>query len=232
MCQLLWEFMFSFVLPSCTPHSIIHNIISSLVWTRLLFSGFSNTIKMNSPVCRLRKHTPRLACWLSPHMAQYCLSGAVFIGDLNGVYAAFGQNLLMSILFVIMHFKREMGWEVGQFFISVFRLLGTGLTNVHFCLYEPVSRSSFALPLLIASIFLLDLLYFIIISSTHKKPQVLLQAWTSVIFEVLFWKQLGKVLVQLFAANLLQIRSTSFLIIIGYVKLILWDCRDKCLRCL
>ena len=64
------------------------------------------------------------------------------LGDHRGVYFAFGQNLLMSILFVVMFFKRGKGLRGQSIFIAVFKMMGTGLTSLHFYLFESVSRSS------------------------------------------------------------------------------------------
>jgi hypothetical protein len=75
-----------------------------------------------------------------------------------GVCSAFGQNLVMAILFILMLSKRNS--LEGQFiYIAVFKMLGTDLTSLHFYLHEPITQSSFVLPSLYISIFVFDMLY-------------------------------------------------------------------------
>lgn len=58
------------------------------------------------------------------------LFGTIMLGDHRGVYSAFGQNLLMSILFLVMFFKRGRGLRGQSIFIAVFKMMGTGLTSL------------------------------------------------------------------------------------------------------
>ena len=97
------------------------------------------------------------------------LLGGTFFGDDEGVYAAFGQNLLMSVLFVVMFFKRGSKLRGQSIFIAVFKMLGTALTSIHFYIFEPVSQSSFVLPFLFVFIFFFDLLYTVMIVRQYKK---------------------------------------------------------------
>lgn len=164
--NISWEFIFSFVLPSSPPQLFINYLWFGLDAVIVLqffkyhkneFSGLSS------------RKTYTAFSLLTITAFSAILYGAVFLGDLKGVYAAFSQNLLMSILFVVMYFKRGVGLRGQSIFIAVFKLLGTGLTSVHFYAYEPVSHSSFVLPLLFISIFLFDLLYFMLIAKSYKK---------------------------------------------------------------
>jgi hypothetical protein len=93
----------------------------------------------------------------------------LYFGDVDGVYAAFGQNLLMSMLFVIRFFSRENSLGGQSIYIAVFKMLGTGFTSIHFYIFEPASQSSFALPFLFVSIFFFDLLYSVMIARQYKK---------------------------------------------------------------
>lgn len=96
------------------------------------------------------------------------LFGTIMLDDHRRGYAAFGQNLLMSILFVVMFFKRGRELKGQSIFIAVFKMMGTGLTSLHFYLYEPVSQSSFVLPSLFVSILFFDLLYVLILLVANK----------------------------------------------------------------
>jgi hypothetical protein len=57
-------------------------------------------------------------------------------------------------------------------FIAVFKMLGTGLTSLHFYLYDPVSQNSFVLPSLFILILFFDLLYVILVASSYKKNDI------------------------------------------------------------
>ena len=98
--------------------------------------------------------------------------GGFYLGDNIGVYSAFGQNLLMSILFVIMFFNRGKSLRVQSIFVALFKMLDTGLTRIHFYLYEPVTQGSFVLPLLFIAIFVFDIFYVILMYKSYKKNQI------------------------------------------------------------
>jgi hypothetical protein len=94
------------------------------------------------------------------------------LDDINGVYTAFGQNLLMSILFVYMFFRRGRGLRGQSIFIAVFKMVGTGLTSLHFYFYEPISQSSsFVLPSIFFSILFFDLLYVLLVAKAYRKKE-------------------------------------------------------------
>jgi hypothetical protein len=99
------------------------------------------------------------------------LINGIIIGEFKGVYPAFGQNLVMSILFIIMLFKRN-GLRGQSIYIAVFKMLGTGLTSVHYYLYEPITQSSFILPSLYILIFIFDMIYICLIIKQYKKNKI------------------------------------------------------------
>jgi hypothetical protein len=100
------------------------------------------------------------------------LSEAILLDDNDGVYAAFGQNLLMSILFVYMFFKRRRVLRGQSIFIAVFKMVGTGLTSLHFYFYEPISQSSFVLQSIFFSIFFFDLLYVLLMVKVCREKRI------------------------------------------------------------
>lgn len=91
--------------------------------------------------------------------------------DWQGAYAAFGQNLMMSVLFIWMFFSRSssidnengMGGGGGlrgqSFLIALFKMLGTGVSSLAFYLYQPISQGSFLMTYLYVSILVSDLVY-------------------------------------------------------------------------
>ncbi|PIQ22602.1 MAG: hypothetical protein COW65_02195, partial [Cytophagales bacterium CG18_big_fil_WC_8_21_14_2_50_42_9] len=76
-----------------------------------------------------------------------------------GIYAAFGQNLVMSVLFIHLFLKRED--VAGQsLYIALSKIIGTLFPSVLFYLYFP---HSYLLMLLYAGIFIFDVTYFILL---------------------------------------------------------------------
>jgi hypothetical protein len=71
-----------------------------------------------------------------------------------------------------MFFKRGRGLRGQSIFIAVFKMMGTGLTSLHFYLYESVSQSSFVLPSLFVSILFFDLLYVFLVANKYKKNNI------------------------------------------------------------
>jgi len=67
--------------------------------------------------------------------------------DWQGAYAAFGQNLMMSILFLWMFFSRN-DLRGQSVYIALFKMLGTLVSSLAFYLYQPISHGSFLLPFL------------------------------------------------------------------------------------
>jgi hypothetical protein len=94
--------------------------------------------------------------------------------DWQGAYAAFGQNLMMSVLFIIMLFNRK-DLRGQSIFIALFKLLGTAISSLAFYLYQPISQGSFVLPFLFISIFVYDLIYVILIY--QKSREINMPVW-------------------------------------------------------
>lgn len=167
--NISWEFIHSFVLPSSPPQLFINYLWFGLdcVIVFQFFKYYRNEFPnlSSSKVCIIFGVMIFSAF-------SIILTGAISLDDHRGVYAAFGQNLLMSILFVVMFFKRGEGLRGQSIFIAVFKMLGTGLTSLHFYLYDPVSQNSFVLPSLFVLILFFDLLYVILVASSYKKNDI------------------------------------------------------------
>ena len=78
--------------------------------------------------------------------------------DETGAYAAFGQNLVMSILFVTMLINRK-GIGGQSFYIALFKMIGTGIVSLAFYQYKSLAQDSILLQFLFVSIFVFDLIY-------------------------------------------------------------------------
>ena len=164
--NISWEFIFSFLLPHSPPQLYINYLWFALdvVIVFQFFKYYKNEFHTISSLTLCIFFGISVATAFS-----IILSGGILLGDVDGVYAAFGQNLLMSVLFVAMFFKRGNTLRGQSIFIAIFKMLGTGLTSIHFYLFEPVSQSSFVLPFLYVSIFLFDLFYTVLIVKQYKK---------------------------------------------------------------
>ncbi|MEW6603757.1 MAG: hypothetical protein AB1351_03590 [Thermoproteota archaeon] len=91
--------------------------------------------------------------------------------DWKGAYAAFGQNLMMSILFIWMFLSRD-SIRGQSFYIALFKMLGTGVSSLAFYLYQPISQGSLLMPYLYISIFICDLAYLILIYQRYRKEKI------------------------------------------------------------
>ncbi|MBS3063484.1 MAG: hypothetical protein J4203_06485 [Candidatus Diapherotrites archaeon] len=163
--NLSWEFIFSFLYPPAAPQLYINVAWLFLdVFIALEFLKFG------------RNEFPRLspqqfyACFVLVLLTAFGLVLLVSqeFHDFDGVYAAFGQNLVMSMLFVAMLLNR--GNLRGQSAsIAVLKLLGTAAASLAFYLYKPVAQESILLPFLFASILGWDLLYAGLVYSFSRK---------------------------------------------------------------
>ncbi len=164
--NISWEFIFSFLLPHSPPQLYINylwfglDVIIVLQFFKYYKNEFSNT-----------SSSKIFAIFIVALASAFgiILTGGLYLGDIDGVYAAFGQNLLMSVLFVLMFFKRGYTLRGQSIFIAIFKMLGTALTSLHFYIFEPVSQSSIVLPILFVFIFFFDLLYIVMIIRQYRK---------------------------------------------------------------
>ena len=90
--------------------------------------------------------------------------------DWQGSYAAFGQNLMMSVLFIAMLFSR--GNLRGQsIYIALFKMFGTGIFSLAFYLYQPIAQGLF-LPFLFVSIFVYDIIYVGLVYQKYRENNI------------------------------------------------------------
>lgn len=155
-----WEFMFSFLYPHAPPQNYIN-----IVWF-----GFDLVIVFQT--LRLGKVAFAQPSLFYPAFILGLLVsfGAILaitfeFNDWDGRYAAFGQNLMMSVLFVAMLLKRQ---DVrGQsIYIALFKMVGTLLPSILFFLRFPTSP---LLNFLYVSIFVFDLIYAVLLHAKHRE---------------------------------------------------------------
>ncbi|WP_051360067.1 hypothetical protein [Adhaeribacter aquaticus] len=160
--NLSWEFIFSFVYPHPAPQLYI-NYTWLLFDVGILIQYFyygRNGFPGNLPKALFYP-------WFVLTLVLSALTIMLMSKEFNeyiGIYAAFGQNLLMSVLFISMLLKR--GSSTGQsLYIGLSKMLGTILPSVLFYNYFP---QSYLLQLLYISIFIYDLAYVILLYNKLK----------------------------------------------------------------
>lgn len=153
--NLSWEAIFAFLYP---PALLLRLVI--LAWFALDLVILYQALRFGpDEFPEVGRRTFYVAFGLTL-VTAFCL--VLFISwefqDLQGSYAAFGQNLLMSVLFLLLPYRRGSlrGQSLG---IAICKLLGTAMASLAFFLYVERFQGSALMYFLYASIFVYDLLY-------------------------------------------------------------------------
>jgi hypothetical protein len=157
--NISWEGIFSFIYPHSPPQLYINYVwflIDVVIVIQFLKYGRSEFPSLSK--------NKFIAMFL---FALVTCFGLVFsitreFNDWQGAYTAFGQNLMMSVLFILMLYNRN-GLRGQSIFIAFFKMMGTAISSLAFYLYQPISQGSYILPFLFISIFIYDLIYLILI---------------------------------------------------------------------
>jgi hypothetical protein len=166
--NISWEFIFSFIFPHTPPQLFINYLwfgLDIIIVIQFLKYGKNEFSDLSSSKLYV------LFTFLIVSEFGIIIASSITIGEFKGVYSAFGQNLLMSILFIMMLFKRN-SLRGQSFYIAIFKMFGTGLSSLHYILYEPISQSSFILPSLFVSIFIFDILYIYLIIKRYNSSNI------------------------------------------------------------
>jgi len=166
--NMSWEFIFSFIFPHTPPQLFINYLwfgLDSIIVIQFFKYGKNEFSYLSS-----KKLYFMFIVLLVSEFSIILISG-ITIGKFKGVYSAFGQNVFMSILFIIMFFKRN-SLRGQSIYIAVFKMLGTDLTSIHYYLYEPITQSSFILPSLFILIFIFDIAYIYLIARFYKRNKM------------------------------------------------------------
>jgi hypothetical protein len=169
--NISWEMIFTFVLPHDAPQ-----IYVNYIWFSLDVVIVIQFLKYG------KKEFPSIPKWqifaifaLGVSIAAPLILGiSNELGDSVGAYAAFGQNLMMSILFVTMLINRQ-GIGGQSVYIALFKMIGTGLSSTAFFLYRPIAQDSTLLQFLFVAIFVFDLIYTIGIYRKCKNNKISLK---------------------------------------------------------
>ncbi|NQY73573.1 MAG: hypothetical protein HRT90_02300 [Candidatus Margulisbacteria bacterium] len=153
--NISWEFIFSYVYPHRKPQLYINKV---WFWFDIIILG------------QFLYYGPKNVFWaeLSPMLFYLNFIGILIISFIvlfyinerlsdhrHGKYTAFGQNLLMSILFVYMFYLREPG--LGQsIYIAICKMMGTLFASIVFFKVLPEKK---CLNILYIAILLFDCFY-------------------------------------------------------------------------
>ena len=153
--NISWEFIFSLVYPHDLPQRAVNVVWFSFDLVVLL------QVLLYGP--REFAGLPRRAFYAVFALALATSFGAVLavtveFDDFDGVYSAFGQNLMMSVLFLTMLYARRSlrGQSVS---IALLKMGGTALASFAFYFYNPEYDGSVLLPFLYVAILVFDGIY-------------------------------------------------------------------------
>jgi len=157
--NLSWEFVFSFI----HPHPGIQHWVN-LTWFLLDIIIFYQLLRYGAD------EFPALRPWTFYSIVLLSLISSIlgieFVSqefqDPTGVYAAFGQNLMMSGLFIAMLLHRN-SLRGQSLWIALGKLLGTAAASVNICLYAEIAQGSVLLPFLYVAIFIWDSVYVVLV---------------------------------------------------------------------
>lgn len=175
--NISWEFIFSFLLLTHEPVQHVIDIVWFLFDAVIVFqflrygrSGFQGTVleKYFYPMFVL----VLIVSFGAIYTMTIQLEPTIPPGRIDGRYAAFAQNLMMSILFVSMLINRN-NLRGQSIYIGLLKMIGTLLPSILFYLTFP---SDVLLDFLYMAIFAFDLLYVIMLYSKYRELKV--NPWT------------------------------------------------------
>ncbi|MFF6958542.1 hypothetical protein [Streptomyces sp. NPDC008317] len=153
--NISWEFIFAFVHPYphlLRPVTVVWFCVDLILVYQALKFGPAQFPSLKRGIF----YAMFALTMASTYLSVLLLSSE--LGDRWGAYAAFGQNLAMSVLFLTMLHHR--GTLAGQSLgIAVTKLLGTVPASLAFSLYRRPYSDSSLIHFLCAAIFVFDLLY-------------------------------------------------------------------------
>jgi len=158
--NISWEFIFSFMIPHDSPQNYIN-----VVWFVFDLIIVCQTLRFGRTVFEPGQlFYPAFVLGLVTSFGVI-LAITYEFSDWDGKYAAFGQNLMMSVLFIAMLLKRRdvSGQSV---YIALFKMLGTLLPSILFYLRFP---TSVLLNSLYVSIFVFDSIYLVMLYAKHRE---------------------------------------------------------------
>lgn len=163
--NISWEAIFAFIHPHSSPQIYINYlwffldaviVFQFLKYGKKEFPKFSRTQFYLVFVLGISVAFPLI----------YSIN--VEFNDWSGAYAAFGQNLMMSVLFIPMLLSRN-DLRGQSIYIGIFKMLGTGLSSLAFYLYRSIAQDSMLFLVLFIGICAFDIIYVVMLYQKHKE---------------------------------------------------------------
>lgn len=159
--NISWEFIFSFVFPHKLPQLYINYVwlfFDVGIFIQYLYFGRKFLASY------LSKNLFYPTLFLTLVLSYFGIIAICYeFKDSNGIYAAFVQNLVMSVLF-FSFLKRE-SCKGQSLYIALFKMIGTIFASLLFYLHYP---NSYLLIFLFISIFIVDIIYTFLLYSKLK----------------------------------------------------------------
>ncbi|MGE5841130.1 MAG: hypothetical protein ACM335_02550 [Deltaproteobacteria bacterium] len=170
--NISWEFIFAFIVPHESPQRYIN--IGWFLLDVFILGQVLLFWRSDFPAIEGRIFYPFAASALLASFGLI-LTMAVELEDC-GAYSAFGENYLMSILFLLMLFRRNnlMGQSI---YIALSKLSGTALACLIGYLFVPLAQESAVLQYIFVSIFFFDLSYAAAICYVGRKRGIAVWRW-------------------------------------------------------
>jgi len=161
--NIAWEFTFAFIYPHKPPQLYI-NIAWFLLDTVIVFQFLRFGRQAFDSL--LPKGSFFVFFLVSLLLGFFLVAGVTLeFKDWLGAYTAFGQNLMMSVLFVVM-LRRRNDLSGQSLYIAVFKMIGTILPAIMLYARNP---ASLLMNTLYISIFMFDALYIMLLYAKHKQ---------------------------------------------------------------
>jgi hypothetical protein len=168
--NIAWEFIFSFIILVPPPQNYV-NVVWFAFDAVIVFQFLRYGRSIFKEALPDRYFYPLFVLSLVVAFGGV-LTVSYEFQDFQGKYAAFSQNLMMSILFVAMLVRRNS--VSGQsLYIAVLKMIGTVLPSILFFMLYP---SSPFLNYLYVSIFVFDLIYVVALYAKLKEAGI--KPWT------------------------------------------------------
>jgi len=166
--NLAWETIYSFVLPHAMPQLVVDR-----VWFAFDVLILLQYLRFGPAVKKRRITWTFYLEFLLGLVVTFAL--ILFLGDAlrdrYGAFAAFGQNLMMSVLFIVM--LRDRKTVDGQsIYIGLFKMLGTLLASVAFYTQTKTYSQSLLMQLLFVAILIYDVIYIVLLYRRLKQHHI------------------------------------------------------------
>jgi hypothetical protein len=160
-----WEFIFTFIIPHGAPYIYTNLLVlplDTVILLQTLQFGYNEFPRLSKRNFYLMFISTLILGFLIVYLAS------IILNDQIGFYIAFWQNLLMSILFVLMLKSRD-NLRGQSIYIGATKMLGTLFASIAFFIYDPLNQGSPLMSFIYLAILFFDIIYVVLI---HKKTNI------------------------------------------------------------